>query len=248
MAHTYTCVDYWPSICTLVDGYTSASTMFSSFTSICAICASTKCYSTTSSSSYSSMNTKSIDVAFGPICSLAHQCFILVHKNSTLDVPIISMSWIITYTNNIFSLYAFPFAHSKDDDECNGNLIANGWIFNTPSFCSSQFLFYFYSSQQFRFLLLPMFVLIAMCFFFPYYFLQFFNRTFYTNVTMNFRFLKTLTTSSNKCKLPSTITLFFHPWTSHSSHSFFYMHVVKQLSIPLLPNLWSDYIWRYICY
>jgi hypothetical protein len=44
------------------------------------------------------------------------------------------MFWIIVYAKCIFSLYAFPFKHLDNDDECGGNLKANGWIFNTPSY------------------------------------------------------------------------------------------------------------------
>jgi hypothetical protein len=64
---------------------------------------------------------------------LAHQHFLLLHKNSTRDVPVVSMSWMIIYANYIFSLYTFPFAHSKDD-ECDNDLTANDQIFNTPFF------------------------------------------------------------------------------------------------------------------
>jgi hypothetical protein len=91
-AITYTYVDCCISTYTLVDGYTSASTTFSSPMSVFVICASTKCYSTTLSSSDFSMNIKSIIVALGPICSLAHQCLLLLHKNTTSNVPIVSMS------------------------------------------------------------------------------------------------------------------------------------------------------------
>ncbi len=34
------------------------------------------------------------------------------------------------YGNFIFALYAFPFTHSEDDDECSNELITNSWIFN----------------------------------------------------------------------------------------------------------------------
>jgi hypothetical protein len=37
-----------------------------------------------------------------------------------------SISWIIIYANCIFSLYVFLSAHSKDDEECGGDYIANG--------------------------------------------------------------------------------------------------------------------------
>jgi hypothetical protein len=54
-------------------------------------------------------------------------------QNSTSNVIFVSISWFIFYANHIFSLYAFPFADSEDDEECSNDLIANGWIFNTPS-------------------------------------------------------------------------------------------------------------------
>jgi hypothetical protein len=58
---------------------------------------------------------------------------LLMRKNSTTNLLVISISWIIIYANCIFSLYAFSSTHSEDDDECDGDLTANGWIFNTPS-------------------------------------------------------------------------------------------------------------------
>ncbi len=76
------------------------------------------------------MKTRSTNVIPSLVCSLEHQ---RLQKNSTSDVPIISMFYIIICANCIFLLYTFPFAHSEDDDECCGDLIANGWIFDTPS-------------------------------------------------------------------------------------------------------------------
>jgi hypothetical protein len=117
------------------------------------------------------MHTGSINVALGPICSLACQCHMLLRKNSTIDVLVISMSWIIVYANCIFSLYAFPSTHSKHD-ECDNNLTTNSWIFNIFfSLCSFQLLFYFYSFQQLCFLLSPLFMLTPLIFLFPCYLL-----------------------------------------------------------------------------
>jgi hypothetical protein len=48
-----------------------------------------------------------------------------LHKNWTANVLVIFISWIIVYTNCIFSLYVFPCAHFEDDDECGGDLTAN---------------------------------------------------------------------------------------------------------------------------
>jgi len=113
-----------------MDSCSFFATTFSSLVSFRTICASTKWWSSTLSSSNSSMRTKSINVTPSPIYSLTHQHRSLLCKNSVVDVPIVSMSWIIICANSIFSLYTFPSAHSEDDDECNGELIANGWIFN----------------------------------------------------------------------------------------------------------------------
>jgi hypothetical protein len=64
------------------------------------------------------------------MCSLTRQHRLLLCKNSTKDVPIVFMSWIIICVNYIFTLYTFPFAHSENDDECGSDLITNNWIFN----------------------------------------------------------------------------------------------------------------------
>ncbi len=109
-------------------------TMFSSLASFCTICASTKWCYLVSPSFDSSMHTRSVHVAHVPIYYLTGQCRLLLRKNSITNVLIMSMSWIIFYTNYIFTLYAFPSAHSKDDDECGNDLTSNGWIFNTPLF------------------------------------------------------------------------------------------------------------------
>ncbi len=118
--------------CTFVNSCFFCTTTFSSLVSFCTVCASTKWCSSASFSSNSWMHTRSINVALGPICSLTHRCHLLLHKNSTTNVLVVSMSWIIVYSNYIFSLYAFPSTHSEDDDECGGDLTTNVWIFNTP--------------------------------------------------------------------------------------------------------------------
>jgi hypothetical protein len=135
MFFAITCTSMYCCIatCTFVDGCIYASTMFSSLASIYIVCASTKCFSTTSSAN-SSMNIGSTNVIPSLVYSLTCQPLLLMRKNSIVDVWVVSMSWIIVCTNYIFSLYAFPSAHSEDDDECNGNFIANSWIFNMPSF------------------------------------------------------------------------------------------------------------------
>jgi hypothetical protein len=113
----YISVDCCTTTCTPMDGCTFGSTMFSSPASVYIVCVSTKCCSTTSSSSNSSMNIRSTYVAPSHVCSLTCQCLFILHKNSTIDVPIISMSWIIICANYNFSLYTFPSTHFEDDDE-----------------------------------------------------------------------------------------------------------------------------------
>jgi hypothetical protein len=80
-----------------MDGCTFIVIMFSSLASIFILYASTNFYSTTLSSSNYSMNIGSINVAPGLIYAFACQCFLLLHKNSTANVPVWSISWIIVY-------------------------------------------------------------------------------------------------------------------------------------------------------
>jgi hypothetical protein len=119
---------------TSMNNYSSCATTFSSLLSFYTIYASTKWCSSTLSSFDSLMHTKFINVTPGHVCSRAYQCCLLLCKNSIANVVVISMSWIIVYANYIFSLYAFPSTHSKNDDECNGDLTTNNWIFNNPLF------------------------------------------------------------------------------------------------------------------
>ncbi len=130
---------------TSMDNCSSFTTTFSSFTSFYNVNASTKCYSSTSSSFNSSMHIKSTNITPCPVCFLAHQHHLLLHKNSIAYILIVFVFWIIVCANCIFSLYAFPSAHSKNDDECGDDLITNGWIFNIP------FLFTLFNSYLFLF-------------------------------------------------------------------------------------------------
>jgi hypothetical protein len=160
----------------------------------------------------SSINNRSIHVAHGLVYSLACQLLLLLCKSLIVDVLILYISCIIVCANNIFSLYTFPSTHSKDDDECGGNLkpMAEYYIIQYAfSLCSSQLLFYFYSSQQFHFFLLPSFVLTPLHFFFHCCYLLFLYRIIYIHVTMNSKTLKMCTTSNNKYKLLLMITSFF---------------------------------------
>jgi hypothetical protein len=126
----YTLMVCYTSICTSMDGFTFTSRTLSSPMSFYNVYASTKCYSTASSSFNSLVNTKFTNVAPGHVCFLAHQLPLLLHKKLIANVPILYISWIIVYTNCILSLYVFPSTHSKDD-ECDSDLITNNWIFNS---------------------------------------------------------------------------------------------------------------------
>ncbi len=91
-AISYTSMACCTSTCTSMDSCSSASIMFSSLVAFCIVYASTKCCSTSLSSSNSSMTTKSTNVTLNPVCSPTRQRLLLLHKNSTTDVPVISMS------------------------------------------------------------------------------------------------------------------------------------------------------------
>jgi hypothetical protein len=80
------------STCIFVDVCIIASTTLSSLVSFCIAYVSTKCSSTTLSSSDSSMNIESSNVALSPLRSLARQCYFLLHKNSTSNFPVVFMS------------------------------------------------------------------------------------------------------------------------------------------------------------
>ncbi len=120
-----TSMAYYTFNCTSMNSCSSCTTMFSSLMSFCIVYASTKWCSSTSSSSDSSMYTRSISVAPSLVYSLTCQCCLLLHKNSIVDVPVVSMFGIIICVNFIFTLYAFLLAHSEDDDECDNDLKAN---------------------------------------------------------------------------------------------------------------------------
>jgi hypothetical protein len=95
------------------------------------------------------MNTKSTIVAFGPSCSLAHQLLLRLRKNSTTDVPIIYILWIIVYASCIFPLYDLPSSHFENDGDYNSDLTANNWIFSIPScfvFFNSSFSSFFFNN------------------------------------------------------------------------------------------------------
>ncbi len=134
-ASTIACtfMDWCISTYTFVDSCIFASMTFSSLASFRVVCSSTKCCSIALSSSDSSMNTRSTNVAPGLVYTLARQLLLLLCKNSTIDVLVLYILWIIVCMNCIFSLYAFRSAHSEDDDEFDDDLITNNWIFNTPS-------------------------------------------------------------------------------------------------------------------
>jgi hypothetical protein len=76
--------------CTNVDSCSSFAIMFFSLVFSYIVYAFTKCYSSASSSFNFSMHIRSNDVA-PLVCSFVHRCHLLLRKNSTTNVPIISM-------------------------------------------------------------------------------------------------------------------------------------------------------------
>jgi hypothetical protein len=131
--------------CTSMDGCISTSMKFSSLLFVYVACASINCCFIVLSSFYSSINTRSTDVAHGLVSSLAPISLLVLRKNSITYVIVLFILWIIIFANYIFSLYAFPSIH-YEDDEYGGDLIANGWILNTPScstFRNSSYVFFF---------------------------------------------------------------------------------------------------------
>jgi hypothetical protein len=77
------------------DSCSSFATTFSSLASFSIIYASTKWCSSTLSSFDSSMHTISTNVALGLVYSFTCQCLLLFYKNSTTNVLIIYLFWII---------------------------------------------------------------------------------------------------------------------------------------------------------
>jgi hypothetical protein len=88
----YTFVTCYTFNYTYVDSCSSFTKTFSSLASFYIVYASMKCCSSALSSFDPSMHTGSIDVVHGPIYSLTHQHDLLLCKNSTTNVPVVSMS------------------------------------------------------------------------------------------------------------------------------------------------------------
>jgi len=206
-------------------------TTFSSLVSFCIVYASTKWCSLALYSFDSLIYIESINVTPSPVCSLACQRCLLMHKNSIVDVLVVFMSWIIVYANFIFTLYIFPSPHSENDDECNGDLTTNDWIFNTPlsALFNSSFISILFNNSVSSYYLhlcshssvLP----------FPLLFAIVFNCT---HTVVNSKTSKMCTTSNNKHKLLSIITLFIFI-LEHLAH-----HIHFSFARHLLINAWSS--------
>jgi hypothetical protein len=106
----YTFVACYTFNCTSMNNFFSCATTLSSLASICIIYTSTKWYSSASSFFDSSMHTGSIDVVLGPICSLTCQHCLLLRKNSTVNVLVVSMSWI-SFMQTVSSHYTPSLLH-----------------------------------------------------------------------------------------------------------------------------------------
>jgi hypothetical protein len=60
------------------------------------------------SSSNSSVNIGSMNVAPGPFCTLTHQCLLLLHQNSIANVIVWFISWIIVCAKGESTLWRGP--------------------------------------------------------------------------------------------------------------------------------------------
>jgi hypothetical protein len=93
---------------------------------LCIVFSFTKCCSTTSSSSDSSMNTGSTNVAPSHIYYFACQLFLLLHNRCANYIYIYIYIYIyheLSFVQILFSHCTFfPSAHFKDDDEWDGDL------------------------------------------------------------------------------------------------------------------------------
>lgn len=204
--------------CTFVDGCTFTSTMFSSHAFIYIAYASIDYFSITSSSN-SWMNTRYTDVVLGPICSFVCQLFLLLmHKNSTIDGPIL---YIVNYCLCKLHLLIVHFAFFT---------FWRWWwmrwrpynqrlnIQHSITLYSLQLLFNF----SFLTLLLPPLVYVyAHSYVLPFPLLLSIVSWSYSSHSCLCE-LKTL-------KTPTTFDsylVFFRPWASHSSHSFFYLAAI----------------------
>jgi hypothetical protein len=125
--------------CNFLSGYTRASSTFPSFASFCVTYSSIVHCFTPSSLSNSWMYTRSTSVALGLACLFELQPLLHLHNFFTIDALDLYISWIMECANYIFSWYYFPSSCSKDDDECNGDLTTNTWMFNIPT------LYYFFN-------------------------------------------------------------------------------------------------------
>ncbi len=194
--------------------------------SVCAACASTNCCSTTLFSSNFSMNIKSTNFVLGHVCAFACQCLLLMCKNSTSDVPIWSISWIIICANCIFSLYTFLFAHSEDDEECNDDHTTNNWIFSTPCSVlhnSSLISFFLNNSTSSSCLRLCSLFYVSFPFVIVCSFLIALSTLMFLWSLELQKFSQLLAINENNFQW---LHLFFCPWASHLSHSFFYLLAV----------------------
>ncbi len=179
------------------------------------------------------MHTRSTNVAPSPICFLACQHHLLLHKNSTVDVPVIFMFWIIICANCIFSLYAFPSTHFEDDDECGGNLTTNGWIFNIHFFLFFSILLLFILFLTIS--VLPPTFICAHPFEFPFpsLFIVIFQLHFLHSYCCELQNFENTQNFQQQTQIDfENYPIFFIFWTSCMSHSFFHLPIV-------LINIWS---------
>ncbi len=162
--------------CTSVNSCSSFATTVSSLVSFCIVCASTKCYSLTSSFFDSSMHTSSQLCLF-----FLHVDFFCLCTNNQLQMFQFYIYHELLFAQIASSHYTFFLLHIL---KMMMNVITTShqWlnIQHAFSLCSFQLLFYFCSSQQFHFLFLLSSMFTPLRFLFLYYSLQFFNHSLHS--------------------------------------------------------------------
>jgi hypothetical protein len=209
-----------------MDSCCSTATTFSSLTSFYTIYTSTKFCSTPLSSSNSSKSTRSIDVALGLIYSFAHQCCLLLPKNSTKNVPIVSMSWIIVYIN-----YISPYMPSLL--QIPKMMMNVATTLQPTTKYSTHLLFVFFSTPLlvlfFSTIPLPPHVFICIHSYvlpFPLLFFIVFQWLYLHSCCCELQNFENMYNFQQQTQFTFDGYFFFCPWTFHLSHSFFYLPTI----------------------
>lgn len=124
------------------------------------------------------------------------------------------------------SWYYFLSSHFEDDDECDNNLIANGWIFNIPtlSLLLNIYSFHFFNTSLFVFSFISMFE--SLCFLFLCYSLQIFYCAIFIHFSSNTITSRKHTILCKKWKRLVIVTLFIFVHQLLACLVFFWLPIV----------------------